>query len=146
MNMQSTTDIGHAEAQPPAPRQPGRIRSWAALIVASLALVFGIVAMSTASSTASQVGPRGPQGTQGVQGMPGPQGPRGHRGPAGIAGADGAAAPAAPATSTSGGDSYPLNPTGGDQKIQACYDNYNDIETNAQLNQDCAPGGILYGG
>jgi hypothetical protein len=126
-------------------RQPGRIRSWAAVILASLALVLSVVAVSTASSTASQTGPRGPQGAIGAQGVVGPQGPagpRGHRGPAGADGA--AAAPAAPATGTTSGGNYPLNPAA-DQKAQACIDTYRSVETNAQLNEDCAPGGVLYG-
>lgn len=141
----STTDTETIPAVPAKAKQPGRARSWVAVGLASAALVMSFVAVGQAS----QPGPPGPQGTQGVPGPTGPvgdTGPRGHRGPAGLAGVDGASAAAAPATSTSGGDSYPLNPTNGDQKVQACYDTFNDIETNAQLNQDCAPGGVLYGG
>jgi hypothetical protein len=75
----------------------------------------------------------------GIQAPQGDRGPRGHRGPAG---ADGAAAPAPAAVPASGGST---SAGAVDEKQQACIDTYKDSLTPAQVNEYCAPGGILYG-
>jgi hypothetical protein len=106
-----TVDSTPTEVQaiPGKGRQPGRIRSWAALILAALALVFAAAAIAQAHGA----GPRGPQGITGPAGPPGDSGPRGPRGFTGPAGADAAAATSATAPAAGQLGAACTTPSGG---------------------------------